>query len=48
MEESVKTTEMTESNMTMDLTQKEQPQMLQELAQYAFQALQMPEYDVRA
>ena len=48
MEESVKTTEMTERNMTMDLTQKEQPQTLQELAQYAFQALQMPDYDVRA
>ena len=34
--------------MTMDLTQKEQPQTLQELAQYAFQTLQMPDYDVRA
>ena len=37
---------MTESNMTMDITQKKQPETLQELAQYAFQTLQMPEYDV--
>ena len=37
MEESVRMTE----NAT-------QPQTLQELAQYAFQTLQMPDYDVRA